>query len=320
MVVAAGLDHEEQRVAVPDRLADLRVGRAVEVERGRQQPVRAAGRVDDCDLAVVRKVVAARAEVARDRGTVGRPRGRGVRGLALRQLLGLASVGVDDVDVTDEVDVPVLLAGGNERELVAVRRPGRVPVLEVAVRELGCGRGAVRRDGEEVAPAVAGPAFAVELELQPRKTARPAALVVFLVVVRIAHTRAEGKARAVGRPRRLRDVLVELGQPQRLAAPDRDHVELFDLAVAVGDEGEPLPVGRPARGGVRLGAGRELPRLRRAVQRNEPDGRGVVVLVAVETPCSERGPAPVGRDPRVVGPCEPVKVVRVHLSGVNQPD
>src|SRR5204863_6298471 len=110
---------------------------------------------------------------------------------ALRQLPRLASVGVDGVHVADEVDVPVLLAGGDERERLAVRRPGRVPVLEVAMRELGCGRGAVRRDGEEVAPPVASPPFAVELELQPGEAPRPATLLVLLVVLRIAHARAE---------------------------------------------------------------------------------------------------------------------------------
>ena len=55
--VATVLDCEDDRAAVPDRLAQLRVGIALPVERrGQDPPVLAGLRVDDRDLRMARKV------------------------------------------------------------------------------------------------------------------------------------------------------------------------------------------------------------------------------------------------------------------------
>ena len=56
------------------------------------------------------------------------------------------------------------LARGGERDALAVRRPGGLRVLEVAVGELLRLGGAVGGDDEDVAATVAGPADVVELE------------------------------------------------------------------------------------------------------------------------------------------------------------
>ena len=130
-----------------------------------------------------------------------------------------------------------------------------------------------------------------------------------------SRTRAENASRCPsGRPGDLADVLVELGQPRRLAACNRNHVELLrlDLLVAVGDEREPRAVGRPARRQILLRPGRQPPRRFRAVDRHEPDRRGVVVLLLVEPDRDECDRAPVGRDARVVGPGEAVEIVGLH--------
>src|SRR3954447_6804823 len=111
-VVARVLEHEQEGPAGPDRLANRWVGRAVQVERGRQQAVLAGRSVDYGDLAVAREVEPAGAEPAGDLRAVRRPGRRLEPRLALRQLLGLAALRVEQVHVMDALDVPVLVAGG----------------------------------------------------------------------------------------------------------------------------------------------------------------------------------------------------------------
>src|SRR4029077_2960429 len=52
--IAAVLDTEDDPLAAPDRLACLRIRRALPVERNRQEPLAAAVRVHDADLRVMR--------------------------------------------------------------------------------------------------------------------------------------------------------------------------------------------------------------------------------------------------------------------------
>ena len=155
-------------------------------------------------------------------------------------------------------------------------------VLEIAVRELDGLTAAVRLDGEQVLPAVAGPADAVELVLQAGEAPRLPALVVFFVVGGVGHPRDEGDGRAVRRPRGLGHVFLEAGELARLAAGQRHHVELHGLALAVRGEGKLRTVRRPPRIGVVLRAGGEPARLRRAVRRRQPDRPAVVVGLGVD--------------------------------------
>ena len=97
--VAMILDREEDRVAVPDRLANGRVRAALEVELLRQHSPLARRGVEDSDPVVTRPVEAARAPVARDRRAVRRPRGQVVEVVVLREPLRLASRRVDDPDL-----------------------------------------------------------------------------------------------------------------------------------------------------------------------------------------------------------------------------
>ena len=85
-----------------------------------------------------------------------------------------------------------------ERDALAVGRPGRLRVLEVAVGDLLRLGGAVGRDDVEVPAPVARPADAVELELEPLEPPRRALLVV-LFLVRLVRD-ARGERRSASRP------------------------------------------------------------------------------------------------------------------------
>ena len=85
---------------------------------------------------------------------------------------------------------------------------------------------AVEVDDEEVRPAVAGEADAVELVEDPREAARRPLLLVLLLVGRVAHARDERDARRVGRPHDLLDALLQVGELARLAALGGDDVEV----------------------------------------------------------------------------------------------
>ena len=204
--VAAVLDREHDRAAVPDRLADLRVGIAGAVERGGQDAEVLARRVHHPDLRVAREVEAARIPLDGELLPVRRVARRVVVGVVRRQPLRLAALGRHDVDVALELDVPVLVPRRRERDALAVGRPRRARVLEVAVGDLlRLGR-AVGGDDVEVPPAVARPADRVELVEQPREAARGALLVVLLLVRLVGHARREDDpaSRPATRPPRRR--------------------------------------------------------------------------------------------------------------------
>jgi hypothetical protein len=136
VVVAAILEHEEQRVGLPDRLADLRVGSAVAVERGREHAPIARRDVEHGNLTVAREVEPALGEATGDQGSVGRPGWSLVPAVAAGQPLRLAPPRVDEKHVADELNVPVLVTCRGERDAPPVGGPGRIPALVVAVREL----------------------------------------------------------------------------------------------------------------------------------------------------------------------------------------
>ena len=96
--VAVILDREENRVALPDGLADGRERPALAVELlGEHAPL--AGRdIDDGNAVVAGPVEAAGAPVARDRGTVRGPRGQVVEVVVLRQSPRLPTGCVDEPD------------------------------------------------------------------------------------------------------------------------------------------------------------------------------------------------------------------------------
>ena len=217
-----------------------------------------------------------------DERAVGREGGHGARLVRLRQppRLGALRVDVQLVQRLGEVDVPALAAHRGEDDAAAGGRPRRLVVLAVAVGELPL-VAAVEAHDEEVPAAVAGPADVVELVVDAGEAPRRPALLVLLPVGVVADAPCEGDPLGVGRPRGRLDTLLALGQPARLAPVRRQHVQLamrlLLLAVAVGDEREPAPVGRPAGRVVAPLAGRELPRIIGAVERRDPDRRAVAV-------------------------------------------
>ena len=81
--------------------------------------------------------------------------------------------------------------------MLAVRRPGRLPVLEVAVGELLRLAGAVGRNDEDVPAPVTRPADAVQLELEALEPPWRPFLVVFFLVGFVLDARGEGDLRPV---------------------------------------------------------------------------------------------------------------------------
>ena len=277
------LDGEKDRVPVPHRLSDLRVRHAVAVERFRQDALRSRGDVDDRDLAVLRIVPASETHAAGHARAVRREARRLVPGVAAGQPYRLPSIRVDEVEVADELDVPVVFPRRRERDPPAVARPSRILILEVAEGELLRLARSVGRDHEDVSPPVADPADIVQLVLEPLEPPRRPAPLVLLGVFRVTDPRRERQPRSVGRPGDLGDVLLQVGQLRSFAARERKQVELPRLALPVGDEREASPVGRDARLHVEL-----LPRGQAtclgAVERHKPDRAPVSVLLAVYLP------------------------------------
>src|SRR5205807_2858814 len=92
------------------------------------------------------------------------------------------------------------------------------------------------------------PADVVQLVAHTREAPRAALLLVLFVVSLVTDARAERDAGAVRRPRDAGSVLLELGQLDRLAAPEREHVDLRGLVLAaLRGERELRSIRRPAR-------------------------------------------------------------------------
>ena len=241
---------------------------------------------------------------------------RGVVGAVPRsQALRLAAGRGNEVDVADELDVPVLGARRRERDALPVRSPRRLRVLEVALRELPRFAGAVGGDDEDVASPVADPADTVQLELQPPEPPRLPLLVFLLVVRLVGHAGREGDLRSVRRPRGLTDVVLDVRQALGLAARGWNHVELplRLLVTPLGDERQPLAVRRPARLRVVLPSG-ESPWRLGAVRLREPDRLAVLVLVLVDRPDDVGNVFAARPQARIGDPRELVDVLRPHPS------
>ena len=315
MDVAGVLDPEHDRVAVPDRLRpDLRVGVARAVERrGQDPPVLARLGVDDGDLRVAREVESARIPLDREQRPIRRIAARVMVAVAGSQPLRLAALRGHDIDVADQLDVPVLASRRGERDALPVGRPVRARVLVVAVGDLLRLGGAVGGYDVQVTPPVSGPADVVELELKPRESPRRALLFVLLLVRLVRHASRERDPRAVRRPDDLADVLPQVGEALGLATVGGQHVELAVrlLAAPLGDEREPVAVRGPARLRVVL-AGREPARRCRTVRARDPDRLAVLVLVPVDRPEDVRDLLAARAQPGIGDPCELVDVLGPH--------
>ena len=248
-----------------------------------------------------------------DERAVGRPGGEGALSVRAGDLDRFAAAGRDHEEVGDELRVPVVLARRDEGDPLAVRRPRRGHALEVAFGQLnGLGR-AVRADHVDLLPAVAGPALVVELEEEASEAVRGPLALVLLVVERIGRPRHEREAGAVGRPGRFAHALLQVREPPRLAAAEREDVELRAVPGAVRDEGQLRPVRRPAGRSVPLLSRGQPSRRRRTVGSSEVDRAPVVVLLLVDPRDHERDRPSVRRDARISRPGELVNVRRNHV-------
>ena len=187
---AVVFDPEEQRVAVPKRLADCRERAALAVELLREDAPLPRGDVHDGDAVVTRPIEATLRPRAGDRRAVGRPGRQVVVVVVGRDAARRAAGSVDNPDLLAQLHVPVVVPRRGERNLLRVGRPRRRFVLEIAVGQLLRLRGAVGRHDEDVRATVARPAHRVELVAVPREAAGQTLLLVLLLVRRIG-TRAE---------------------------------------------------------------------------------------------------------------------------------
>jgi len=191
----------------------------------------------------------------------------------------LTTLGGDQEEVGEGVLLARLMAGRGEGDGRAVGRPRRAVVVEAAVADLARLGAAGGGDDEDVGVAIVGVAGAVGLVAGGVDVA--GALLPALLRLRVGggglrlDDGGEGDARAVRRPDRGAGAVGQVGEALGLAAGGGHHVELR-LALAVGEEGEPGAVRRPARLGVTLLAARELNCLS-PVHRLHPDGRLVAV-------------------------------------------
>jgi hypothetical protein len=229
---------------------------------------------------------------------------------------------VEQVDVADVVEVPVLGPRGGHREPRTVRRPrGPAVLVRAACDEKRCG-GPVRRHHEDAARAVDDPACAVEAGEQPVDASRrPSALVVAVRIAVAALPGREGDARAVRGPHRLLDGLRALADGERLARDaDGRHVQRVDaiLLRAPAGEREPAPVRRPSRLSVAVLTLGEWVGRCGAVGRREPDGAAVAVLLQVDPGDDEGDQPPVGGDLRIGGRDELSDVGGFHGLTVDQ--
>ena len=189
-------------------------------------------------------------------------------------------------------------------------------VLVVAVRDLlRLGR-AVGRDDVEVAPPVAGPADAVELELEPREAPRrPLLVVLFLVrLVRDARARTRVAFRRATTPARRRPPSDRSGTAARRrrrasrragGAPSRRRASRRTRAASPsGDQ----------RGCASFFPVVNAPRRLGAVRLREPDRLAVLVLLLVDRPDDVRDLVAARPQARVGDARERVDVLGPHPS------
>ena len=209
-----------------------------------------------------------------------------------------AALGGNEPDVAHVVVVALVVARGGEGEGAAVRRPGRIGVIVVALGHLAR-LAAVGGHREDLRPPVVGEPLAVEPVLERCDHARRPRLPLLLLGLGLhpaADPRDEGETGPVGRPRRRAHAVAQVGEANRLAPGGGHHVELaLLLALALGDERQPRAVRRPARRGVPAGAGGEAAGLA-AGHVHEPDLGEIFVPLLGERGDDEGDDAAVGRD------------------------
>ena len=307
------LHREQELIAQPDGLPDLRVGGAIPVEGSGQDLRPPAGGRDHCDLGVAWVVEHARGVGESEPIAARRPRGQAARPIRGGEQGGLASAGVHHVDVFRRVDVPVLVACRGERELRPVRRPRRPGFLRIPREQLNRPLRSIRGHDEQMARPVDGPSLVVELVEHPGDTPGRTFLLVLLVVVVRTDPGDERDPGPVGCPGRLFHVLLQVGELARLSAPrGGQDGELHGVTGAIRGEGEQPSVGGPPRIGVPPGAERELAGRHRSVETSQPDVAPVLVRFPVDSPDHVGDGATIRRDPRVAGPRQLVHVLRDH--------
>src|SRR5262249_38271081 len=152
------------------------------------------------------------------------------------------------------------VTGRYEGDVLTVRRPRRMLIVERADRELTrCA--AVPRHHEDLLRAVIDEPRSVPLVLQDVDRAGWLGPLPLLLVLRLlppADPRHEGEPAPVRRPGRACHARLEVRQPNRLAAVGRHDVELtLSLLLALRHEREPPAIRRPAGCGVAPRAARE---------------------------------------------------------------
>ena len=246
-------------VGAPERRDPERRAGAVEI-RG-EAAGRAARDRDREEADIVPEAVRRRSPQVGDRVAGGREGGVTGRPRAGGQAAGRAALGRHEPDVGGVVVIALVMADRREGDRAPVRRPRGIGVVEVALGELA--RLGALRGGhhEDLRAPVVGEALPVEPVLHGGDHARGLRLALVLLgrrLRRAAHPRREGQARPVRRPHRRAQAVPELGEANGLAPRGRHHVELALLRrLALGDEGQPGAVGRPARGGIPSRSGGE---------------------------------------------------------------
>jgi hypothetical protein len=128
----------------------------------------------------------------------------------VRETSGLATVDVDDVDITEGVDIPVFVAGRCERDTGSVRRPDWRCVLVIAFSDRHRRIRAVHLHREYVTGSIRYPPDIVQPVLKARESPRRAFPVILFVVRIIGLSARERDAGPVWRPGDLRDILFHL--------------------------------------------------------------------------------------------------------------
>ncbi len=217
-----------------------------------------------------------------DPGAIRRICGGAQRASRVRELLGLPPVSRHLPQVDRIVIVPIRMASGGENHRVSVRRPGRIVVVPVPIRQLTGFPLAIGRHDKHVPPPVVDESLAIEFVLHrgddPSRF-RQAAFGFILGFLPSPDAGGKGQSRAVGRPRETIDAVGEGGETDRLAAIGRHHIELRLVARRPrADESQPRAVRRPARFGIASRPGGKSLRLAALCQRQPDIGEIFIAL------------------------------------------
>ena len=227
-------------------------------------------------------------------------------------LLHLAACGGNEVKLARvQVHVRIIAAIGDEEDAPAVGRPARFRLILVAVGELGCfaARGIDDPDMPALDRQVARP---VELVVGAGDVAKGNAqlllLLIFLPLQRIGVFLAKltDEPCAVGRPFVAAEAAFQVSQRSRFAAVQRDEMQLHLFFVAaIGEEGDGLAVGRPARLAIGPLAVGERPQAA-VIDPGQPEVGVLLLGFPLHALDREHDVVAVGRDLRVGRQLNPV--------------